>query len=204
MPTLSLPEATTPPPPSRPPRAPERRHNGAWKVAYADFVTALMALFIVFWMMNSGDRMKASGAGCFGDPRGSTRNPGAGPSGSGEGFEVQRDNVGDVRRQIEQALHGMPEFARLRDNVQFSVAGEGLRIDLLETEQGMFVVSGSATPTADGAGLLSVLAHEIAALPDALVIEGNTDARPSATPPLPPATATGTRRRPRQRGPAGC
>ena len=71
-------------------------------MAYADFVTALMALFIVLSMMNSGDRVKASGAGCFRDPRGFTRNPGTGPSGSGEGCEVQRDKVGDVRRQIEQ------------------------------------------------------------------------------------------------------
>src|SRR5690349_17312484 len=68
--------------------------------------------------------------------------------------------------------------SRIRPNVKFSVTGEGLRIDLLETEQGMFFVSGSAAPTAAGAGLLSVLAHEIARLPNLLVIEGHTDARP--------------------------
>jgi chemotaxis protein MotB len=178
VPKFSLPEGTSPPPPLRRPRALERRHNGAWKVAYADFVTALMALFIVLWLMSSGERVKASVAGYFRDPRGFTRSLGAGPSGSGEGLQVHHDNVGDVRRQIEQALHDMPEFARIRDNVKFSVTGEGLRIDLLETEQGMFFVSGSTTPTAAGAGLLTVLAREIAGLPNALVIEGHTDARP--------------------------
>jgi len=33
-------------------------HGGAWKVAYADFVTALMALFIVLWLMNSKQEVK--------------------------------------------------------------------------------------------------------------------------------------------------
>jgi chemotaxis protein MotB len=33
-------------------------HSGAWKVAYADFVTAMMSLFIVLWLMNSNARVK--------------------------------------------------------------------------------------------------------------------------------------------------
>ena len=52
----------------------------------------------------------------------------------------------------------MPEFGHLRDHVKFSVTGEGLRIDLLESEQGMFFVSGSPAPTAAGQHLLQVLA----------------------------------------------
>src|SRR5215472_15873500 len=54
-------------------RRPEQHHGGAWKVAYADFVTALMALFIVLWMMNSNDKVKQSVRGYFLDPRGYTR-----------------------------------------------------------------------------------------------------------------------------------
>ena len=72
----------------------------------------------------------------------------------------------------------MPEFHSLRDNVKFSVTGEGLRIDLLETEQGMFFVSGSTAPSPAGRKLLEVLAREIAQLPNVLVIEGHTDSRP--------------------------
>ena len=73
------------PPPSNPPdryagllaaprvhRELPRSHGGAWKVAYADLVTALMALFIVLWMMNSTQRVKASITGYFRDPRGYT------------------------------------------------------------------------------------------------------------------------------------
>ena len=45
-------------------------HGGAWKVAYADFVTAMMSLFIVLWLMNSSDKIKKAVAGYFNDPKG--------------------------------------------------------------------------------------------------------------------------------------
>ena len=45
-------------------------HGGAWKVAYADFVTAMMALFIVLWLMGSSDKVKKAVAGYFNDPKG--------------------------------------------------------------------------------------------------------------------------------------
>jgi chemotaxis protein MotB len=178
MSKFSLPDSTPIVMQSHTRRPYERRHNGAWKVAYADFVTALMALFIVLWMMSSGERVKASVSGYFRDPRAYSHKLGAGPAAAGEGLKVNRMNVTDVRRQLEQALHAAPEFDRIKDNVKFSMTGEGLRIDLLETEQGMFFVSGSPAPTPAGEGLLGVLAGEIGRLPNGLVIEGDTDARP--------------------------
>ncbi len=165
--------------PAATPRRPAANHRGgAWKVAYADFVTALMALFIVLWMMNATDRVKRSVSGYFLDPRGYTRKLGAGPAHSGEGLKVEKRTLGEVRQQIEAALERMPDFARLRRNVQLSVTGEGLRIDLVETEQGLFFPSGSTQPTPAGERLLAGLAAEMAQLPNRLVIEGHTDARP--------------------------
>jgi len=179
MPKLSLPEDAGPRVPVRIRRSPERHSGGAWKVAYADFVTALMAMFIVMWLMNASQKVKAGVAGYFAAPRDFARTLEARPaSNSGEGLVVHRDNIGDIRRQLQEALEAMPEFRGLRDNVKFSVTGEGLRIDLLESEQGMFFVSGSTAPTPEGRNLLAVLAREIARLPNVLVIEGHTDARP--------------------------
>ena len=178
MPKFSLPENQAPPPAPRRVRSFERRRSGAWKVAYADFVTALMAMFIVLWLMNSSTRVKASVSGYFRDPRGFTHILGAGPANSGEGIAVHANDVQEVRHQIEQALRAMPDFDRVRDHVKFSVTGEGLRIELLESEQGMFFVSGSPNPTASGEALLAVLAQEIGRLPNSLVIEGHTDSRP--------------------------
>jgi len=179
MPKLSLPEDTAPRVEIRI-RQSGGHHggSGAWKVAYADFVTALMALFIVLWLMNSSTKVKSSISGYFRDPRGFARTMGAGPGSAGEGLVVDHGNVNEIRAQLEHALREMPEFGKFRDNVKFSVTGEGLRIDLLENDQGMFFVSGSPAPTASGEELLHVLAREIGRLPNSLVIEGHTDASP--------------------------
>ena len=45
-------------------------HGGAWKVAFADFVTAMMALFMVLWLMNSNENEKEAIAAYFYDPKG--------------------------------------------------------------------------------------------------------------------------------------
>jgi len=155
----------------------ERRHRGAWKVAYADFVTALMALFIVLWMMNASHEVKQSVQGYFTDPRTYARNrttpsyPATEPANHQNEAEV-------LENRIEQALRQMPEFAQISKNVVLSLTTEGLRIDLLENEQGMFFVTGSPAPTANGERIIQVLAKELSSLPNGLVIEGHTDARP--------------------------
>jgi chemotaxis protein MotB len=181
MPKLNLPEDTARRVEVRIRNAHGRHSGGAWKVAYADFATAMMALFIVLWMMNTSQKVKSSISGYFSDPRAYGRITPARAlpaSNSGEGLVLDRNNMGDIRKQLEQALRAMPEFGKLRDHVKFSVTGEGLRIDLLESEQGMFFVSGIAAPTEAGRQLLHVLATEMAQLPNAIVIEGHTDARP--------------------------
>jgi chemotaxis protein MotB len=162
----------------RNPRRSEPHRGGAWKVAYADFVTALMALFIVLWMMNANERVKQSVRGYFLDPRGYTRQLGAGSANSGEGLRVDRSSARDIQDRIEQALRQMPDFENIRSHVVVSVTGEGLRIDLLETEQGMFFISGNPTPTTAGVRLLETLAAQLCRMPNSLVIEGHTDALP--------------------------
>jgi chemotaxis protein MotB len=164
--------------PSRP-RERDRRHNsGSWKVAYADFVTAMMALFIVLWMMNSSNAVKKSISGYFHDPKAFAKQLGAGPGNTGEALSVNRNNVDRMRQQIEEALRQMPDFQKLRDHVQMTVTGEGLRVDLMETEQGMFFITGSPNPTDAGTRLLHALADELSRMPNHIVIEGHTDARP--------------------------
>ena len=179
MPSLRLPEGPPgPPPPLRRPRPAPRHRGGAWKVAYADFVTALMALFIVLWLVNSSNAVKASVSGYFSDPRGFTRTLGAGPANSGEGIPIHPDNVQNLQQNIEQALRKVPELQKLRRNVEFSVTGEGLRIELLETAQGMFFVTGSPAPTDAARRLLGMVAAELVRMPNTIVIEGHTDAQP--------------------------
>ncbi|HUI77568.1 MAG TPA: flagellar motor protein MotB [Bryobacteraceae bacterium] len=179
MPKLTLPPEApglAPPPVRR--YYPERRHRGAWKVAYADFVTALMALFIVLWMMNASGSVKRSIQGYFNDPREYARRL---SGGVGKSIEAQRNDqkkVEDLQGRIEQALRQMPEFQKISKNIILSMTSEGLRIDLLENEQGMFFVTGSPAPSRFGERLIQVLAGELSRMPNSLVIEGHTDARP--------------------------
>src|ERR1700721_4772507 len=67
-------------------------HGGAWKVAYADFVTAMMSLFIVLWLMNSSDKIKKAVAGYFNDPKGTGSMLGTTMTGTGEAITVQAND----------------------------------------------------------------------------------------------------------------
>jgi chemotaxis protein MotB len=153
-------------------------HGGAWKVAYADFVTAMMALFIVLWLMNSNDQVKKSIAGYFRDPTGKIGQTGSGQAGSGEGVVIGKDDMSKLKEKLESAINEVPEMAKLKNQIDMTVTGEGLRVELLETEIGMFFESGSPQPSESGKQTLEMLAHELGKLPNQLLIEGHTDARP--------------------------
>src|SRR5438105_13483133 len=81
--------------------------GGAWKVAYADFVTALMALFIVLWLISSGREVREAVSSYFRDPRGYNRLSGSAHAGSGEGLAVDKSNVNQLRKELDQAFHDL-------------------------------------------------------------------------------------------------
>ena len=153
-------------------------HGGAWKVAYADFVTAMMALFIVLWLMNASDQVKKAISVYFSDPTGAGKQTGSGMVGTGEALSLAKDDMADLKEKLQQALKKSPEFEKLKDHVQMTVTGEGLRIEMLETEKGMFFESGSATPSEVGKELILRLGKELGSLPNDLLIEGHTDSKP--------------------------
>ena len=155
-------------------------HGGAWKVAYADFVTAMMALFIVLWLLSSSDQVKKAVGGYFLDPTSSGKLTGSSFSGSGESLAVAKDDMASLREKLQQAMEQISEFQRIKDQVQMTVTGEGLRVELLETEKGMFFETGKPQPTPFGGELLFLLAAELGKLPNTLLLEGHTDAKPYA------------------------
>lgn len=153
-------------------------HGGAWKVAYADFVTAMMALFIVLWLMSSSEQVKKAIGGYFLDPKGKGKQLGSTMAGSGESLSLSKMDMSQVKEKIEQAMRKAPEFAALKEHITITVTGEGLRIELLETEKGMFFGSGVAAPSEFGADLLKRFASELGKLPNGVLIEGHTDSAP--------------------------
>ncbi len=154
------------------------RHGGAWKVAYADFVTAMMALFIVLWLLNTSQDTQKLIGGYFSDPTGKGKEVGTGKHGSGETVNLRKDDMPKLKEEIERAMKKLPEFQALKSQVKLIVTSEGLRIELLENDAGMFFRSGSPEPTGKCQELLAMLAKQLGDLPNKLLIEGHTDSTP--------------------------
>jgi len=155
-------------------------HGGAWKVAYADFVTAMMALFIVLWLLNSSKQVQEAVGGYFKDSTGTSKKVGSNMQGAGENFVLTRDNMPKLKEQLQKAMRQMADFEKLKSHIDMTVTAEGLRIEMSESASGTFFDSGSAKLNGDGAELLSTLAQELGGLPNKLSIEGHTDSQPYA------------------------
>jgi chemotaxis protein MotB len=155
-------------------------HGGAWKVAYADFVTAMMALFIVLWLLNSSKQIQVAVGGYFKDPSGTSKKVGSNQTGSGENFSLTKDNLPLLREELQKNIRRMANFEKLKGQIDMTITSEGLRIDLMETESGTFFESGKAAPTDNGKELLLMLAQELGKLPNKISIEGHTDSKPFA------------------------
>ncbi len=153
-------------------------HGGAWKVAYADFVTAMMALFIVLWLLNTSKPVREAIAGYFRDPAGTAGKLGTSTAGPGAQVVVAKDDMSKLKEEIEKAISHMPNFDKLKDQIEIKVTPEGLRIELLESAKGTFFDLGSPKPNQNGEELLDLLAGELGKLPNKISIEGHTDSKP--------------------------
>jgi chemotaxis protein MotB len=152
-------------------------HGGAWKVAYADFVTAMMSLFIVLWLMNSSDKVKKAVAGYFNDPKGTAALMGTTMTGTGETVTVAGANdLQKLKDKLEQEIKAKADLKKLSKQIEITITPEGLRIELLEDKNGTFYESGSARLSDSGQELLGLLGAELKTLPNSLLIEGHTDA----------------------------
>ena len=151
-------------------------HGGAWKVAYADFVTAMMALFIVLWLMASSEQVKKSIAAYFLDPKGRHHEVGSGGlNGSGKSMYLSIDDMRQLKAKLEQAFRSLPAMAKLRNQITMTITGEGLRIELLESSNGVFFACGKPQPTPLGEQAIGLLASQLGELPNAVILEGHTD-----------------------------
>jgi chemotaxis protein MotB len=156
-------------------------HGGAWKVAYADFVTAMMALFIVLWLLNSSMQIRVAVGGYFKDPTGTSKKVGSGQIGSGENFVVNKDNMDKIKDELQAAVKKVNIDEKLKHQIEMTITADGLRIELMETDKGAFFPSGVPEPNTEAKELLVLLAAELGKLPNSLSIEGHTDAKPYAT-----------------------
>ncbi|MCC7143069.1 MAG: OmpA family protein [Candidatus Eisenbacteria bacterium] len=178
-------------------------HGGAWKVAYADFVTAMMAFFMVLWLLSTSESTKAAVASYFRHPA-LFKNGGTGfldqegmmemeqklieiqtrKSGEGETsldvetLEVEKNVLSQSAQQLEQMIKSSPELAGFEGQINISFTDDGLRIQIEDSKiQSLFDV-GSTEPNDQSRKLMSAIGATLAALPNPIVVEGHTDSRP--------------------------
>ena len=178
-------------------------HGGAWKVAYADFVTAMMAFFLLMWLLNSADKnTKAGIAGMFQDPnffntqrgkeilsnygkgilpggRGMTPGPDAG-SGAPDAQAAEareRQALKGAADAIAGSFQNDPLLKAFKDQIHLDFTDEGLRIQIQDKAQRALFDSGSARLKPYTLSILEEIARELGKLPNHVVIGGHTDSQ---------------------------
>lgn len=177
-------------------------HGGAWKVAYADFVTAMMAFFLVMWIIGLSKPIRDAIAAYFRDPSGFEKMAHGGKSPLADqpampqakpaplipqdgGFAANA-TVDTEFRKVKQAILSQlmhtPELKGLRDSIAIHLTSEGLRIELMEKTPSLFFDTGSARLKPRTILLLRIIAHQLSKLQNPIIVEGHTDARPYGNP----------------------
>ena len=167
-------------------------HGGSWKVAYADFVTAMMAFFMVMWILGMDDRVKQAIEGYFSNPVGYKKGAGAGSSPIASGSSPMKVNetqvkmivrsaeqrrFSDLATQLHQVLDGNAQLKKFGAKVDVVVTKDGLRIELIESGSGeVFFPVGSSQMKAAAVIALQTIAPQLRTLTNPVVLEGHTDA----------------------------
>ncbi|MBX3147615.1 MAG: OmpA family protein [Gemmatimonadales bacterium] len=169
-------------------------HGGAWKVAFADFMTAMFALFLVLWLVNQSSDVKSAIAGYFQDPLGRANEfgssivPGEGaqtqmarPLAPTQIIDIRVDRLLRLAEDIREKLGKVPLLDSLRNRIEITLTDDGLRIELLEDSTAQFFQSGSAAMSPHGRELITLIGRELARDSNQIQIEGHTDSRPYAS-----------------------
>lgn len=157
-------------------------HGGAWKVAYADFVTAMMAFFLLMWLLNATTEQQRSGLADYFNPT-IVRTPGA----SGEGVEQQGKEPSDVtleqvaeeiERQLRASGGESQQLTNLLRHVVTRMTDEGLVIELGDlTDQPLFVED-TAEPQPVLTELARIIGRVLTRTRNQLAISGHVRAYP--------------------------
>lgn len=164
-------------------------HGGAWKVAYADFVTAMMALFIVLWIVGQSKQVKDYVAQYFKDPGAFAENTKGG--GAFEKIDMsvgervveeylkrQQEQMKEIADKILEEVKNSPQLKEMANQIKIELTKEGMRIELLEESQSFFFDVGTANLKKEAEKIIALIALKLGELPNHIVVEGHTDARP--------------------------
>ena len=173
-------------------------HGGSWKVAYADFVTAMMAFFLLLWLLNASNKAQLEGIASYFD------NPNMVPSDGGhstsiieigtnvdvskgdgsqgresddEYTEAEARQLESLKADIEYAIDTTAELTPFKDQLLMDVTEEGLRIQIVDKENRPMFDLGGATLKPYAKKILREFAKVLKEVPNKISMSGHTDAR---------------------------
>lgn len=179
-------------------------HGGAWKIAYADFMTALMALFLVLWLLSTASpaelksiseyfRTPLPVAMAGGDKNTASTSaiPGGGPDPAhvdGEQMRIDRRQetrpsdeqrrLINLEKRIESVIESKPNLRELRSQLRMAMTPEGLRIQIVDSEKRPMFELGSDRVAPYMRDILRAIAPVLNELPNRISLSGHTDSLP--------------------------
>lgn len=176
-------------------------HGGAWKIAFADFAVAMMAFFLLLWILGmTDDRQKAAISEYFQNPSAAmgisptppypTEGDGASPSIIDFEGAIDMDRAEEMAREqdeerleslmevLEEALDKSQALEPFKDQLLLDITPEGLRIQIVDRENRPMFDLGSDRLLNYSQAILRELGAIINAVPNRVTITGHTDARP--------------------------
>jgi chemotaxis protein MotB len=167
----------------------EGGHGGSWKVAYADFVTAMMAFFLLLWLitMTSPEKraqlsnyfkffsiFQVSGTSFLGQSSEMFKQP------SDPEKKIPQELQGAVRSKPEEFKESIKEaiekkLGDIKDQIMVDVFEGGVRIQLVDKEGKPMFDLGSSQPTQLATRIMQVIGDQIRNLPNPVSVEGHTD-----------------------------
>lgn len=157
-------------------------HGGMWKIAYADFMTAMMALFLVLWLIATSTEEELLGiAEYFRDPlareqrdEGSER-----VEAQLRMVEEEEKNPFDVLKEdLLQLVESVPKLWALREHFKIDLVREGLRIQIVDSQNRPMFKTGSAEVEPYMRDILRTIAPTLNSIPNYISLAGHTDSHP--------------------------
>jgi chemotaxis protein MotB len=181
-------------------------HGGAWKIAYADFVTAMMAFFLLMWLLGSTSKGDLQGiASYFSNPVKVSLmgGDGAGDStsiiqGGGPRLETSKGNIGkkgksgtsdlsnselnetrklqDLKRSITESINKRPNLSEYKNQIRLEMTRDGLQIDIMDHQKRPMFDIGQAAVKPYMREILHEIGASLKEVDNLISLSGHTDA----------------------------
>ncbi|MGM7891949.1 flagellar motor protein MotB [Yersinia enterocolitica] len=180
-------------------------HGGSWKIAYADFMTAMMAFFLVMWLLSSSTPLQREQIADYfkmplklsvaqGDKNSlsSSPIPGGGDDYTQQDGEVLKQTLNKLDKQksavnlkrahqkLESLINNDPRLSNFQSNLRLSLTDDGLLIQIIDSQERPMFKVGSKELEPYMQGILQALVPVLNDLPNRISLTGHTDSLPYA------------------------